>query len=144
MSDKLKRYVSCKIVNAMRATCKEASQKIGRPIPSNGDQDGYLIEYEDGYLSWCPKDTFERDYLLVLDEIEGSTSVPFVIALKILNQGGSITCDGWMCYLKRVDDKVYAYSMSDPLTKLGVYEFSMYDILICSTWKIYIEPLKVR
>jgi hypothetical protein len=102
-----------------------------------------LIEYEDGYLSWCPRDTFERDYMPVLGHDDGSTSVPFVIALKILNQGGSITCDGWMCYLKRVDDKVYAYSMSDPLTK-WVYEFSMYDILKCSRWKIYIEPLKVR
>jgi len=32
-------------------------------------RDGYAVEYEDGYRSWSPKETFERNYRLIsMDE----------------------------------------------------------------------------
>jgi len=30
-------------------------------------QAGYAVKYEDGYVSWCPKDAFEKSYLCVGD-----------------------------------------------------------------------------
>ncbi len=27
-----------------------------------GDREGYKVRYEDGYVSWSPKETFERSY----------------------------------------------------------------------------------
>ena len=31
------------------------------------DRPGYKVRYEDGYISWSPKETFERAYRLVSD-----------------------------------------------------------------------------
>lgn len=40
--------------------------KIVLAWPETKDgKDGYAVEYEDGYRSWSPKMTFERNYRLV-------------------------------------------------------------------------------
>ena len=43
------------------------NQYRGWKIPKNENPEdqGYLVEYEDGYESWSPKDVFERCYRLV-------------------------------------------------------------------------------
>ena len=47
------RYIGTKIVLAEPA--------------SRGDEPGYRVVYEDGYVSWCPRDTFERAYRRITD-----------------------------------------------------------------------------
>jgi hypothetical protein len=44
----MKAYIGTKIVQA------KPQEKDGNP--------GYKVVYEDGYVSWSPKDTFERCY----------------------------------------------------------------------------------
>lgn len=40
--------------------------KIVKAWPEARDyKDGYAVRYEDGYISWSPKKTFERAYRLV-------------------------------------------------------------------------------
>ncbi|MFH1615802.1 MAG: hypothetical protein ABIG61_12065 [Planctomycetota bacterium] len=34
---------------------------------AKGSPDGYLVCYEDGYLSWSPKEVFERCYRLLTE-----------------------------------------------------------------------------
>ena len=73
MSD-MKPYIGTKLINAIDMT--RAAYNILRgwelPADENGDDAGYLVEYVDGgqanhpnfkgYISWSPKDVFERAY----------------------------------------------------------------------------------
>ncbi|MDL2186729.1 hypothetical protein P5706_21295 [Pseudomonas sp. ChxA] len=37
-------------------------QITGWPFPKDGEE-GYKVQYEDGYTSWSPKDVFEKAYI---------------------------------------------------------------------------------
>lgn len=45
----LKAYVGTKII-------------LARPQISDGGEDGYMVIYPDGYVSWSPKGVFEEAY----------------------------------------------------------------------------------
>lgn len=67
MNNQLKQYTGTKTVKARPMTMGEAYErkllKEGvRPSECETDKAGYLVEYEDGYLSWSPKDVFEAAY----------------------------------------------------------------------------------
>lgn len=53
-----------------------------------GDAPGYAIKYQDGYLSWCPKDTYERDYQPI-------TAMSFGHAIHALKAGHRVARAGW-------------------------------------------------
>lgn len=54
-------YVSTKIVQA-----KPANAENDGPNHKKGDA-GYRIVYPDGYVSWCPKATFEQCNRLITE-----------------------------------------------------------------------------
>lgn len=68
------KYIGTKIVIAEPMTRLAYNQFRGWTVPSNedGSDEGYLVEYTDGgkpnvegragYISWSPKDVFERSY----------------------------------------------------------------------------------
>lgn len=68
----MQQFVTTKIVNGTPMTRQEYSDFRGWQLPSdeNGEDEGYLVEYLDGgkpnveshkgYVSWSPKDVFER------------------------------------------------------------------------------------
>ncbi len=70
----MKKYVGMKIIMAKPMTRIEYNNFRNWDLPSNenGDDEGYLVEYLDGgspntpdyagYVSWSPKDVFERAY----------------------------------------------------------------------------------
>lgn len=44
-------------------TVTEAQKVLGRELkPATVEEDGYLVEYKDGYKSWSPKQVFEEAY----------------------------------------------------------------------------------
>lgn len=45
-------------------TMTEAQKVLGRNLTSKGlyGEEGYLVVYEDGYLSWSPKGVFDKAY----------------------------------------------------------------------------------
>lgn len=56
-------YIGTKVVMAMPMTMTEAQKVLGREIkPTTVEEDGYLVEYKDGYKSWSPKSVFEEAY----------------------------------------------------------------------------------
>ncbi len=68
----MKLYIGVKVVKArpgtmaeaqaMKCKCPEDTQKrISQNIDSE-DRDGYIVVYPDGYVSWSPKDVFEKAY----------------------------------------------------------------------------------
>lgn len=67
MKEEMKQYTGTKTVKAMLMTMGEAYEhkllKEGvKPSERETYKAGYLIEYEDGYQSWSPAETFEQAY----------------------------------------------------------------------------------
>lgn len=63
----MKKYIGTKMVNAEPMTKGEAFKKnlLKSGVNVNDEdstQEGYVVEYEDGYTSWSPKETFEKAY----------------------------------------------------------------------------------
>lgn len=70
----MKKYIGTKLINAKPMTRQEYNDLRGWAVPSdeNPNDEGYLVEYVDGgkanhpdfegYISWSPKDVFERAY----------------------------------------------------------------------------------
>lgn len=71
-----KTYVGTKVVHAMPMTRGDYNNLRGWKLPENENvmDEGYIVEYADGgapnvpafdgYISWSPKDVFERAYML--------------------------------------------------------------------------------
>ena len=96
----MKKYLGVKIVEAEQAfyyttkTVNGFENKIWpKSISYESDitdewQDGYMVKYEDGYVSWYPKDVFEKAYRT----IDGLT---FGLAIEALKQGKKVARAGW-------------------------------------------------
>ena len=58
----MKQYIGTKVIKAEPMTVTEA-QVLGVEIkPATVEEDGYLVEYKDGYKSWSPKSVFDETY----------------------------------------------------------------------------------
>lgn len=58
----MKKYIGTKVIKAEPMTVTEA-QVLGVEIkPATVEEDGYLVEYKDGYKSWSPKSVFDETY----------------------------------------------------------------------------------
>ena len=67
MTQEMKQYTGTKTIKAMPMTMGEAYErkflKEGvKPSECETCKAGYLVEYEDGYQSWAPAETFEQAY----------------------------------------------------------------------------------
>lgn len=59
----MKKFIGTKVIMAEPMTMTEAQKVLGREIkPATIEEDGYLVEYKDGYKSWSPKSVFEEAY----------------------------------------------------------------------------------
>lgn len=59
----MKKFIGTKVIMAEPMTMTEAQKVLGREIKSaTVEEDGYLVEYKDGYKSWSPKSVFEEAY----------------------------------------------------------------------------------
>src|SRR5574344_2534325 len=60
----MEKYIGTKQVMAQPMTADEAVEK-GYKVGNHEHEDGYEVEYKDGYKSWSPKEVFEESYKLV-------------------------------------------------------------------------------
>ncbi len=65
------KYIGIKFVDAVPMTA-EVAEKKGYRV-SNNKGDGYEVTYDDGYKSWCPKDTFEKHNFVIKNEVLAKT-----------------------------------------------------------------------
>ena len=76
----MKTYIGTKIIQAEPAF--RIDGKVYSPddiLPKDTDvEEGYRVRYPDGYVSWSPKDVFERAYLLVTVNPDLRTDAPSV------------------------------------------------------------------
>ncbi len=96
----MKQYIGTKIINAKPMTRLEYNQFRGWKLPTdeNGEDPGYLVEYTDGgkanteqyvgYVSWSPKDVFEKAYRPI-------SNLTFGMAIEALKKGSKVARTGW-------------------------------------------------
>jgi Protein of unknown function (DUF2829) len=84
----VKTYIGTKIIRAKPMTRVDVEALLHRNIGGKQTGPGYLVEYEDGYQSWSPKDVFEAAYR----EMQGMT---FGLVLEALRKGLKAGRDGW-------------------------------------------------
>lgn len=60
----MKTYIGTKIIKAKPMTRGDYNKHRGWEIPAdeNPDDEGYLVQYDNDYVSWSPKDVFETAY----------------------------------------------------------------------------------
>ena len=65
----MSKFIGVKMVEAVPMTAIEASKKhyrVGQDVTVVPPKtEGYEVTYEDGYKSWCPKDVFEKNNVLI-------------------------------------------------------------------------------
>jgi hypothetical protein len=96
----MNQYIGVKAINATKMTRLAYNRLRGWQLPEdeNGADEGYLVEYLDGgtanvpgyagYVSWSPKDVFERAYRPV-------TGLSFGLAVEALKLGKRVARAGW-------------------------------------------------
>jgi Protein of unknown function (DUF2829) len=96
----MKTYIGTKFIRAIQMTRAQYNEFRDWPLPANenGDDEGYLVEYLDGgrrntdeyegYVSWSPKDVFEKSYR----QTEGMT---FGLAIEAMRSGKSVQRMSW-------------------------------------------------
>ena len=59
-----KEYIGVKLLKAEPMTRGEYNKKRGWTIPKdeNPEDEGYVVQYDTGYVSWSPKEAFEKSY----------------------------------------------------------------------------------
>jgi|SRR5690554_1860050 len=94
------RYIGTKLINAKPMTRQAYNDFRGWQLPADedGSDDGYLVEYLDGgpantaaydnYVSWSPKDVFERAY-------RPTIGMTFGAAIEALKAGCRVARKGW-------------------------------------------------
>jgi hypothetical protein len=96
----MQQHIGVKLINAKPMTRQEYNDFRGWTLPENenGADEGFLVEYVDGgqantteyagYVSWSPKDVFERAYR----PVDGLT---FGLAIEALKLGKRVARAGW-------------------------------------------------
>lgn len=61
------KYTGTKTIKACPMPLGEAEKVLGRKIETSAvenreESEGFLVEYEDGYRSWSPKEVFDKHY----------------------------------------------------------------------------------
>lgn len=91
----MKKYQSLKTVQAEPCSLGYFIAQTKRDPYAGMDQkpevetEGYMIHYPDGYVSWCPKTTFEKDYHLVTETFDFGTAIGY------LKEGHLVCRKGW-------------------------------------------------
>lgn len=72
----MENYIGTKQLKAVEMNLGDYNEKRGWTIPENEDpkREGYFVEYEDGYVSWSPKEVFEASYIQVKESGHETTA----------------------------------------------------------------------
>lgn len=123
----MKMYIGTKVIKAEPMTMKEAQKVLGRKIatlkPVTVEENGYLVEYKDGYKSWSPKDVFEEAYREV-------GSLTFGGAIILLKNGFAVRRKGWNGKGSFIVKQVPSHITGDIIPNMQSLPQSVKDILM--------------
>lgn len=84
------KYIRNHVVEAKPMTRGDYNAHRGWAVPANENpaDDGYFVQYPDGYVSWCPKAQFEA----AGRPVDGMT---FGMAIEAMKRGKKVARKGW-------------------------------------------------
>lgn len=71
----MNKFIGVKVVEAVPMTAIDAANKGYRINADGFYSEGYEVTYKNGYKSWCPKDVFEKNNVLI-QGLNGKYGVP--------------------------------------------------------------------
>ena len=120
----MKKFIGTKVVKAEPMTMAEAQKVLGREIkPATVEEDGYLVEYKDGYKSWSPKSVFDKAY----HEVKG---INFGEVIEALKTGLAVRRKGWNGKGLFIVKQVPSHIEGDVIPKMQSLPQSAKDILM--------------
>jgi len=126
----MKAYIGTKLINAKPMTLGNYNLFRGWELPEGekGLDEGYLVEYLDGgkantseyegYVSWSPKNVFEKAY-------KASGELSFGAAIELMKQGNKVARKGWNgkgMFIFYVPENAYPASGNKNGTLVGHFE----------------------
>lgn len=95
----MEKYIGTKEIEATEMNREDYNQLRGWKVPNNENplDEGYLVEYQNqkpnvegfkGYVSWSPKEVFEKAYKRV-------DSMTFGLAIEAMKKGHKVARKGW-------------------------------------------------
>lgn len=86
----MKQYIGTKIITANPMNRGDYNAYRGWKVPAdeNPADEGYIVEYSDGYVSWSPKNMFEEAY-------RECDAMPFGLAVEAMKKGKKVARKGW-------------------------------------------------
>lgn len=136
-----KQYIGSKIVKAWPAwRCTFLGSKVmyvclDEVVPSGCKaEEGYRVEYEDGYLSWSPKEVFEAAY-------RETTGMSFGLAIEAVKKGLRVARAGWNGKDMYVflSDGVEFSTMAD-MSEFANEDVYVSDLLVLRTAQKTLQP----
>ena len=120
----MKKFIGTKVIMAEPMTMTEAQKVLGREIkPATVEEDGYLVEYKDGYKSWSPKSVFDDAYRKLV-------GMDFGEVIEALRSGLAVRRKGWngkgLFIVKQVPSRI----TGDIISKMQSLPQSAKDILM--------------
>lgn len=97
----MNKFIGTKLIEAKEMTLGDYNKFKGWTIPENEnpETEGYMVKYSDDYISWSPKEVFEKSYLKVDDNpnLPSGVSVgqkmvdDFIVDYEVFTKKGKIT-----------------------------------------------------
>ena len=114
-SKDFKRYTCIKSVMAAPCTRKEAEKIIGRNIRPEDceDENGYLVKYNDGYLSWSPEKAFTEGYVVTDNYIDRMKFELSELRERIIK--------GMQFHLQPIQGEKFNYKLREQLKHMSRY-----------------------
>ena len=87
----MEKYIGVKVIEAELMSRGDYNKYRGWTIPADEDpeDEGYLVKYPDGYVSWSPKIQFEDAYR------ETAGNMTFGHAIEAMKKGYKVSRKGW-------------------------------------------------
>jgi len=126
----MEKYIGVKIVHAEPITRGDYNKFKGWTIPKNENpnDDGYLVKYNDDYISWCPKAEFEK----ANRRTDGMT---FGLAVESLKKGLKVARKGWNGKgMFVVYQKGYPQGIPSNKQTAEAWELNEGDLFICNPY----------
>lgn len=88
--DGMLQYIGTKISGAKPMNRQEYNDFRGwnLPVGEDGSDNGYIVQYEDGYISWSPAKQFKDAY-------RETSGMPFGLAIEAMRKGHKVARAGW-------------------------------------------------
>lgn len=112
----MNKYMGFKLIEAEPMNLGDYNTFKGWTIPADEDpkREGYKVKYSDDYISWSPKEEFDKAYRLI-------NGLTFGIAIESLKKGFKVARSGWN------GSKMYLYYVAantyPPTTEIARKEF---------------------